>query len=52
MILYSEDWPKYPEAIADYNTTNESFLKLADVLKGMGKKNYNVFLALHNKMLS
>lgn len=46
MILTLEDWKKYPTAIVDDKTTNESFLKQVYVLKQMGVKNYYFFLAL------
>lgn len=53
MILFLEDWQK-PEnagAIVHTNTSNQSFIRLAHVLKKMGVKNYYFFLALHDKSL-
>lgn len=44
-ILYYEDIAKYG-AIIDYNTSNQSFLRMSMVLKKMGIKNYYFFLVL------
>lgn len=52
MILFLEDFYKYPEAIADYNTNNKSFLRFSGLLKVMGVKNHLFPLALHDKDLS
>lgn len=46
MILYEADWQRYPTAIIDYNTTNESFLRMAALYKKMGVKNHAFMLAL------
>ena len=46
MILFKEDWRKFPTAIVDYNTTNESFLRLVDLYAGMGIENCEFPLAL------
>lgn len=51
MILFKEDWAKYPEAIPDYNTKNKSFLRLAGVYKSMGIDNCEFMLALHDRSL-
>jgi len=51
MILFYEDWKKYPTAIVHLNTKNESFLRLARLLKYMGIKNHAFMLALHNPLL-
>ena len=51
MILFSQDWAKYPKAIADFNTTNKSFLKLAALYKSMGVSNHAFLLALHDPSL-
>jgi len=48
MILFREDWRKYPGAIPDYDTTNTTWVRLAGVMKSMGIENYNFHLALHN----
>lgn len=42
MILFEKDWARYPNAIVDMETTNESFIRLASVYKQMGISN-NVF---------
>ncbi len=39
MILFEEDWYKYPHAIADYSTTNETFLRMVALYKDMGISN-------------
>lgn len=52
MILYLDDWKKYPHAIADYNTRNESFKKYVMTLQALGVKNCLFPLALHDKSLS
>ena len=36
----------------DYNTTNKSFLKVANQLKEAGVKNYDFMLALYDKSLA
>lgn len=46
MILYLEDWDYYPNAIVDLQTKNQSFLKVAQLLKTMGVKNYFFMLTL------
>lgn len=51
MILFLDDWKKYPSAIADTRTTNKSFLRLASVYKMMGIKNHMFLLALVNPSL-
>lgn len=51
MILFEEDWAYYPEAIADYNTRNKSFLRMALVYRDMGISNHAFMLALHNPEL-
>jgi len=51
MILYLEDWDKYPTAIPDVRTTNQSWVRLAGVFKSMGIKNYCFHLALLNPAL-
>jgi hypothetical protein len=49
MILFKEDWdkPENKSAIADYTTSNKSFVELAAKLKMMGIENYDFMLALH-----
>ena len=51
MILFEEDWDKYPSAIIHYKTRNKSALTLSVLLKKMGIKNNKFFLALHNPEL-
>jgi len=51
MILFEEDWAKYPSAIIDINTKNKSFVRLAAVYKSMGIKNHAFLLALINPSL-
>ena len=51
MILFSQDWAKYPKAIADFNTTNKSFLKIAALYKSMEVDNHVFMLALHDPSL-
>ena len=50
-ILHLSDFDKYPKAIADDTTTNETWLRMASLLKGMGVKNYYFHLALHDPEL-
>lgn len=51
MILFKEDWDKYPSAIVDVKTSNRSFLKYSALLKSMGVANHLFPLALHNPEL-
>lgn len=51
MILFLNDWKKYPGAIADTQTKNRSFVRLSAILKAKGIKNYLFPLALHNPSL-
>lgn len=51
MILFREDWKKYPNAIADVNTKNKSFLRFSALLKNMGVENHMFPLQLHNPEL-
>lgn len=46
MILFQNDWAKYPGAIYDTKTTNQSFIHLADVYYHMGIKNCAFHLTL------
>lgn len=46
MIVFKEDWRKYPNAIVDTKTPNKSFLKLASLYKDMGIEHYYFHLAL------
>lgn len=51
MVLYLEDWLRYPSAKPNYDTKNESYLKLAGTYYAMGIKNYAFMLALHDQSL-
>lgn len=51
MIIFYKDWKKYPKAVIDTETNNESFIKLALLLKKMEIKNHAFCLALHNPKL-
>lgn len=46
MILFQNDWGRYPTAIVDYDTSNKSFLRLASLLRDMGVQNCLFPLAL------
>jgi hypothetical protein len=51
MILFEEDWAKYPSAIVDTMTKNKSFLDKSELLRQMGVKNNKWMLALLNPKL-
>lgn len=51
MILFKEDWEKYPDAIVHYTTKNKTFLRYAGLLKDMGIDNNTWMLQLHNPLL-
>jgi hypothetical protein len=46
VILFLEDWYRYPTAIVHHNTSNKTFLKVAELYKAMGVQNYYFHLAL------
>lgn len=48
MILFQEDWDKYPTAIVDNKTKNETFKRLALLYSKMGIKNNLFMLSLLN----
>lgn len=50
-ILFKEDWLKYPTAVIDTRTKNQSFVRLASVYRLMGVENHAFILALHNPAL-
>lgn len=52
MILFKEDWARFPSAIVDYNTTNKSFLDFAALLSMMGVQNSTFALSLMQPELS
>lgn len=51
MILFYDDWRKYPSAIIDDQTSNESFIRLATIYRDMGIKNHAFPLVLLNPEL-
>lgn len=51
MVVFSEDWRYYPDAIVDTKTNNKSFVRMASLLRDMGVKHYYFMLALHNPLL-
>jgi len=51
MILYAEDWSRYPTAIVDTKTKNVSFIRLAALYRQMGIRNHAFVLALINPLL-
>lgn len=51
MILFLQDWEKYPEAIIHTTTTNTSWVRLSGLYKQMGVKNHAFLLALHDASL-
>ena len=51
MILFMSDWSRYPGSKPNYDTKNESYLKLAGTYYAMGIKNYAFMLALHDQSL-
>lgn len=51
MILFLEDWNRYPDATIDLDTPNRSFVDICYILEDMGVKNNLWPLALHNKYL-
>ncbi len=52
MILFEEDWDKYPTAIVHSTTKNKTWLEMASKYKAMGIKNYYFHLALINPILA
>lgn len=50
-ILFESDWSKYPTAIVDMKTTNESFIRMARLYKAMGVRNHAWPLALVHPQL-
>ncbi len=39
MVLFHNDWARFPRAIVDYQTTNQTFLRMASLYREMGIKN-------------
>jgi hypothetical protein len=52
MILFKEDWARFPSAVVDYGTTNKSFLEFAALLDKMGVQNSTFALSLMQPELS
>ena len=48
MILFKEDWNRFPTAIPDFKTKNRSFLVYSEKLRLMGVENYLFPLSLLN----
>lgn len=48
MILFENDWELYPDAVVDQNTSNTSFLRLAEIYSKMGIKNCDFHLTTLN----
>lgn len=46
MIVFKKDWKKYPNAIVDYKTRNESFLYISSLLRDIGVEHHYFPLAL------
>ena len=51
MILFKDDWVKYPGIMVDVQTPNRSWVRMAGVLKAMGVDNHQFILALHDREL-
>ena len=51
MILFLDDYRRYPNAIIDVNTSNQSFVRLASVYREMGVVNHAFILSLINPAL-
>lgn len=51
MIFYKDDWQYYPNAIADVDTKNTSYVRYAALLENMGIKNNLFHLSLLDKDL-
>lgn len=51
MIIYKDDWKFYPDAIADIDTKNTSYVRYAAQLERMGIKNNLFHLSLLDKDL-
>jgi hypothetical protein len=51
LILFQDDWKKYPRAVVDTQCKNKSVLEVCYKLKAMGVKNHLFPLALHDPTL-
>lgn len=52
IILFKDDWKRFPTAVVDYNTKNTSFLRLVEMYQKMGVDNCEFPLALLQPELS
>lgn len=51
LLFYNEWKTKYPHAIVDFDTKNESFKRIATLYRDMGVKNHAFPLQLHDRSL-
>lgn len=51
VILFEQDWGRFPTADINTRTTNQSFVRLAQLYKRLGVKNHAFLLALVNQNL-
>lgn len=51
IILFERDWARYPSAIVNLKTTNQSFVRFAALLRDIGVSNHTFVLALVNPAL-
>lgn len=51
MVMFSEDWDKYPHYTVDLDCKNPHFLRYCSTLKAMGIKNHHFPLQLHDRDL-
>lgn len=51
MILFKDDWYKYPNAIIDTETKNRSFVRLSALYREMNISNHGFILQLHDPSL-
>ena len=51
MILFYDDWKRYPGAIAHLSTKNRTWVEICKLYRHMGIKNHIFPLALHDKTL-
>ena len=52
LILFLDDWKKFPDATIQVNTANKSFLHYSSLLREMGVRNHTFALALLNPELA
>ena len=51
MVMFAEDWDKYPHYTVDLKCPNPHFLRFCSTLKAMGIKNHHWPLQLHDRDL-